>query len=67
MDVESNPATIDSHPFQPERAWWQPCRICGLGAAAHTTSAVALGPDWAMAYRCPNCVQTGKDPCPHGR
>ena len=59
---DTAPAIISEHAHVAD-PWWERCRICGLGAAAHTqTDSVAVidGP-----YRCIDCVTKNVDPCPH--
>jgi hypothetical protein len=66
---ELGSAIISDHAFRvgPGAPWWDRCWYpgCHLSAAAHTTTEVAMGPDPALPYRCPDCVMTGVDPCPH--
>lgn len=67
LPTDSNPASISDHLFTPRGDWWQRCVICGLGAAAHVATDFVLETTPAPPYRCPNCVQTNTDPCPHAR
>jgi len=59
---DTPPAMVSDHAHVAD-PWWSRCRICGLGAAAHTKTdspAVIEG-----RYRCQDCVQKNVDPCPH--
>jgi hypothetical protein len=70
MDTDTGVSQITDHPFNPgPNPWWERCWHpgCHLGAAAHAATAVYIGPDPALPYRCPNCVMTGKETCSHGR
>ena len=66
MQVESNPASISDHLFCPRGQWYELCAICSLAAPAHTATDFILESTPLPPYRCPRCVEIGKDPCPHG-
>jgi hypothetical protein len=34
-------ASITSHAFEPEDAWWTMCRVCGMSEAAHETTTLS--------------------------
>lgn len=41
----ATPAIITDHPFTPRGEWWSPCRVCGLGEAAHSATTLKR-PEW---------------------
>lgn len=63
-DGEAGVGVITDHAFRAS-IWYGLCKECGLSAAAHTQTAMFLGPDPALPYRCPDCVMQNRDPCPH--
>jgi hypothetical protein len=36
------PSHITDHAFVPKREWFSTCRICGMAAAAHKRTSIAL-------------------------
>lgn len=69
--AEAGTSHISDHLFAPspehqrQGHWWERCATCGLGAAAHKASAVALSTHPAPPYRCPDCVVQNRSKCVH--
>jgi hypothetical protein len=68
-DGEAGVGVITDHAFRVARGapWWDRCWHpgCHLSAAAHTETEIVLRSDPEPPYRCPDCVMTGIDSCPH--
>jgi len=56
---------VKDHPFIPANGnYWDLCKTCHLAPSAHAESTVSLDIA-ATNYRCPDCVTSGINPCPH--